>query len=58
MCRCLNKSGVKSFGSTGELRSKLLRLSVLEERGILGVRVKSVDIKKNTGGEGAFLGYN
>ncbi len=26
-----------------------------EENGILGVRVKSVDIEKNTGGEGGFL---
>jgi hypothetical protein len=51
-------SGVKSFSLTEELRSKLAGLSILEERGILGVRVKSVDIKKNTCGEGASLGYN
>jgi hypothetical protein len=28
-----------------------------EEYGILGVRVKSVDIEKNTSGEGDFLGH-
>ncbi len=48
---------VKYSCSTGELPSKLLDLSVTEEKGILGVRVKSVDIEKNTSGEGAFLGH-
>ena len=48
---------VKYFGSIGELPSKLLDLSVTGEKGILGVRVKSVDIEKNTSGEGAFLGH-
>jgi hypothetical protein len=48
---------VKYSGSTGELPSKLPGLSVIEENGILGVRVKSVDIEKNTSGEGDFLGH-
>ena len=48
---------VKYSGSIGELPSKLLDLSVTEENGILGVRVKSVDIEKNTSGEGDFLGH-
>ena len=46
---------MKYSGSIGELPSKLLGLSVTEENGILGVRVKSVDIGKNTSGEGDFL---
>ncbi len=41
-----------------ELHSKLPKLSTEGENGIPGVRVKSVDIKKNTGGEGASLAYN
>ncbi len=46
---------MKSSGSIGKLPSKLLNLRVEEENGILGVRVKSVDIEKNTSGEGDFL---
>ena len=34
-----------------------VRLECDREKGILGVRVKSVDIEKNTSGEGAFLGH-
>ena len=49
---------VKYFGSTGELPSKLLDLSVTEENGILGVRVKSVDIERNTSGESGSLDQN
>ena len=49
------KSDVKSQGSTLELRWKLHDLSIGEVRGILGVRVKSVDIERNTSGEGASL---
>ena len=49
---------MKFQGSTLELPLKLLELSSEEESGISGVRVKSVDIKKNTGGEGASLAYN
>jgi hypothetical protein len=48
---------VKYSGSIGELPSKLPGLSVTEEYGILGVRVKSVDIEKNTSGEGDILGH-
>ena len=49
---------MKSHGSTVELRWKLSDLSIGEVRGILGVRVKSVDIERNTSGEGASLaGY-
>ena len=49
------KSGVKSPGSTWELRSKLQALSVGEDGGIPGVEVKFVDIRRNTGGEGGHL---
>ena len=38
-----------------EVRSKLCGLSLGEEGGILGVEVKFVDIKRNTGGEGGLL---
>jgi len=46
---------VKSSDSIGKLPFKLSDLRVEEENGILGVRVKSVDIEKNTSGEGDFL---
>ena len=55
MRRRLNKSGVKSYGSTVKLRSKLFDSSLEEEGGIPGVGVKSIDIRKNTGGEGGLL---
>ncbi len=55
MCRCLDKSNVKSLGSTKEVHSILSRLSVEEESGIPGVRVKSVDIGRNTSGESGSL---
>ena len=48
-------SGVKSHGSTVEVHSKLRSLSPGEEGGMLGVEVKFVDIKRNTGGEGGLL---
>ncbi len=48
-------SDVKSHCSTVELHSKLQSWSAGEESGILGVAVKCVDIKKNTGGEGGSL---
>ncbi len=48
-------SVVKAHGSTMELRPKLQNLSAGGESGILGVAVKCVDIKKNTGGEGGSL---
>jgi hypothetical protein len=46
---------VKYLCSTEELRLILHNLRSEEESGILGVRVKSVDIKRNTGGEGELL---
>ncbi len=48
-------SDVKAHGSTVERHSKLQSLSAGWESGILGVAVKCVDIKKNTGGEGGSL---
>ncbi len=48
-------SDVKARGSTPELHPKLRNLSTGGESGILGVAVKRVDIKKNTGGEGGSL---
>ncbi len=48
-------SGVKARGSTPEMHPKLQNLSAGGESGILGVAVKCVDIKKNTGGEGGSL---
>ncbi len=48
-------SGVKAQGSTLELHPKLRGSSAGRESGILGVAVKCVDIKKNTGGEGGSL---
>ena len=48
-------SGVKSHRLTVKVRPKLRSSSTGEESGILGVAVKCVDIKKNTGGEGDFL---
>ncbi len=44
---------MKSRGSTAELRSKLAGLSTGEGSGIPSVEVKFVDIRRNTGGEGA-----
>ena len=49
---------MKSFGLTKELHSKLLGLSLGEESGIPGVRVKSVDIGRNTSGESDSLAEN
>ena len=49
---------VKSLGSTEKLRLKLLFLSVEGESGIPSVAVKCVDIRRNTSGEGDFLGNN
>ncbi len=48
-------SDVKSHSSTVELHPKLRDLSAGGESGILGVAVKCVDIKRNTGGEGGSL---
>ena len=46
---------MKARGSTLEVHLKPLDLSTGEERGIPGVEVKFVDIRRNTGGEGDFL---
>ncbi len=51
-------SDVKAHGSTVERHSKLGGWSAGWESGILGVAVKCVDIKKNTGGEGGSLECN
>ena len=48
-------SGVKDRGSTPGLRPKLPVLSSGEERGIPGVEVKFVDIRRNPRGEGDVL---
>ena len=55
MCRWACKSDVKALGSTKELLLKLAELRLKEESGIPGVRVKSVDIGRNTSGEGGSL---
>ena len=47
---------MKSFNLIEELPEKLLGLRLEEESGIPGVRVKSVEIERNTGGEGGSLG--
>ena len=47
---------VKAQSSTLELPSKLTYLRLVEENGIPSVEVKFVDIGKNIGGEGDFLG--
>ena len=50
------KQPVKGFGSTEELLAELLFLETSGEAGIPGGGVKSVDIRKNTEGEGTPLG--
>ncbi len=49
------KLGVKGFGLTGTVRRELRSWSLGGGAGIPGVGVKSVDIWKNTGGEGELL---
>ena len=49
---------VKSLGSTEELQLTLFFLSVEGESGIPSVAVKCVEIRRNTSGEGDFLGNN
>ena len=51
----LLKSDVKAPGSTREVHWKLGDLNTGEGSGIPGVGVKSVDIRRNTGGEGGYL---
>ena len=55
MRRRFDKSGVEGNGLTVVWRWKLLDLSLGGGAGIPGVGVKSVDIWKNTGGEGELL---
>ena len=57
MRRRESKSGVKTIGLTGRLRSKLQFLSEVEAGGIPSVAVKCVDIRRNTSGEGGLLGF-
>jgi hypothetical protein len=47
---------VKAQGLTLELRLEPQSLSTKEDRGIVGVEVKFVDIGKNISGEGGDLG--
>ncbi len=46
---------MKAPGSTWELQSKLPYLSLVGDGGIPSVGVKSVEIRKNTSGEGDHL---
>ena len=46
---------MKARGLTPDVHLKQQDLSMVEESGIPGVEVKFVDIRRNTGGEGAFL---
>ncbi len=46
---------VKYLGSTWELQSKLQILNICEGGRIPGGEVKFVEIRRNTGGEGAYL---
>ena len=55
MRRRSNKLEVKSFGSTKELLSILLDLSLREDGGISDVGVESVDIRRNTESESIHL---
>ena len=50
-----NKSVVKALGSTQEVHWILADLNTGEGSGIPSVGVKSVDIRRNTGGEGGYL---
>ncbi len=56
--RTHGKSDVKIWGSTADVRWKLLSLSAGEASGIPGVAVKCVDIRKTTSGEGGLLDGN
>ena len=57
MRRWLFKQIVKSGGSTIPLLSELGNLSMVGVAGIAGVGVKSVDISRNTNGEGRRLDH-
>ena len=49
---------MKAPGSTREVHLILVDLSLEEGNGIPGVAVKCADIRKNTSGEGGFLGHD
>ncbi len=49
---------MKSPSLTRDVHTKLLGLSMVEESGIPSVAVECVDIRRNTSGEGDFLGHN
>ena len=49
---------VKARGLTSEMRRKLVDLRLFGSAGIHGGGVKSVDIVKNTEGEGKHLGHS
>ena len=55
-CRRTGKYLVKGSRSTRDMLDKLPALMVIGSSGILGGGVKSVDIEKNTKGEGSYLG--
>ena len=55
MRRWFDKLSVKALGSTREVHWKLSDLNTGEGSGIPSVGVKSVDIRRNTGGEGGYL---
>ncbi len=54
----MTKSGVKSFGLTGELPLILVVWSEVGACGTSGGAVKCEDIGRNTGGEGGVLDLN
>ena len=56
MRRWVIKLDVQFQGSTLNLHLILIILRLAEVGGISGVGVKSIDIRKNTGGEGGQLG--
>ncbi len=49
---------MKAFGLTENVQLKPGDLSAEEDSGIRGVAVECLDIWKNTGGEGGWLGCN
>ena len=55
MRRRIDQSDVKAQGSTLELHLILSVWNIGEERGILSVEVKFVDIERNTSGVGDVL---
>lgn len=52
------KSDLKGQGSTLEMGTILQNWRMVEVSGIAGVGVKSVDISRNTNGEGSSLGHS